>query len=151
MKWWSPYLVGACIGVLSWFTFLTADKPIGITSAFEHTAALAGRAVVPAAAAEHGYYSSPEHRPRIGWEWMFVVGVFFGSLTSAWLSGDRAATVVPEIWEKPLRPESNVRLGGAVIGATLMMFGARLANGCTSGTPSRHAATGAVELDLRGG
>ncbi len=38
-KAWSPYLVGAAIGVLSWFSFATADRQIGITTAFEYTAA----------------------------------------------------------------------------------------------------------------
>lgn len=74
-KSWSPYVVGAGIGVLSWFTFLTADNPIGITSAFENTAALAGQAVTGGAAAGHGYYGDPENRPGMGWEWFFVLGV----------------------------------------------------------------------------
>ncbi len=38
-KSWSPYLVGALIGILSWFSFATADKPLGITTAFEYTGA----------------------------------------------------------------------------------------------------------------
>lgn len=46
-KSWSPYLVGAGIGVLSWFTFASVDKPIGITTAFEYTTALAGGAAAP--------------------------------------------------------------------------------------------------------
>ena len=29
---WSPYVVGALIGVLSWFSFASVDKPIGITT-----------------------------------------------------------------------------------------------------------------------
>src|ERR1017187_9300942 len=37
---WSPYLVGAGIGVLSWLAFATADRPIGITTAFEYRALL---------------------------------------------------------------------------------------------------------------
>ena len=47
MKSWSPYVVGAAIGVLSWFAFASADQPIGITTPFEHTAALAEKAVAP--------------------------------------------------------------------------------------------------------
>ena len=47
MKSWSPYVVGAGIGVLSWFAFATANHPIGITTAFENTAALTEKAAVP--------------------------------------------------------------------------------------------------------
>ena len=39
-KSWSPYLVGMGIGVLSWFAFWSANHPLGITTPFEHTAAL---------------------------------------------------------------------------------------------------------------
>lgn len=38
---WSPYLVRALIGILSWFTFASVDKPLGITTAFEYSGALA--------------------------------------------------------------------------------------------------------------
>ena len=34
MELWSPYVVGAGIGILSWFTFLVSDKPIGCSTAF---------------------------------------------------------------------------------------------------------------------
>lgn len=44
---WSPYLVGAAIGMLTWFTFASVNRPIGITSAFEHSAALTEQAVAP--------------------------------------------------------------------------------------------------------
>jgi hypothetical protein len=47
MKSWSPYVVGAAIGVLSWIAFATADKHLAITLQYEHIAALAEKAVVP--------------------------------------------------------------------------------------------------------
>ena len=37
MKRWSPYAVGIWIGILSWFTFLLSDKPIGCSTAFAPT------------------------------------------------------------------------------------------------------------------
>ena len=46
-KSWPPYAVGVGIGLLSWFAFATADKPLGISTAFENTAALTEKAVVP--------------------------------------------------------------------------------------------------------
>ena len=82
-KSWSPYVVGALIGVLSWFAFATANKPIGITTAFEHTAALAGQGAVPRVEQENEYFAAKQaegNPPKIGWEWMLVVGVFVGAL-----------------------------------------------------------------------
>ena len=47
LKSWPPYAVGVGIGLLSWFAFATADHPLGISTAFEDTAALTEKAVVP--------------------------------------------------------------------------------------------------------
>lgn len=139
---WSPWAVGALIGMLSWFAFLTADKALGITTAFEHTAAL-GIAAVSADAKEGAYFADPEKKPQIGWEWMLVVGVFVGSLVSSKLSGDRSTDGgVPATWARRFGPSRAKRFAAAFLGAAVMMLGARLAQGCTSG----HGISGALQL-----
>lgn len=141
-KSWSPYVVGALIGVLSWFSFATVDKPIGITTAFEYTAALLTKAVSPEVASTNPYYTAPEKSPKIDWEWMLVVGVFIGAFISSKLSGDRTNETVPELWRKTFGGSTSKRLAAAFIGGAVMMFGARLAQGCTSG----HGISGAMQL-----
>jgi len=146
MKSWSPYLVGAGIDILSWFAFATADKPLGVSTAFEHSAALAGKAV-PEAEHRNDYYAAKAEEgksPRIGWEWMLVVGVFFGALLSSRLSGDRVEHVVPPLWRQRFGSGVGVRLLVAFLAGALMMFGARLAQGCTSG----HGISGSLQLAL---
>jgi uncharacterized membrane protein YedE/YeeE len=146
-KSWSPYVAGALIGVLSWFAFASVDKPIGITTAFEHTAALAERAVVPELEQKNEYFAAKQaegNSPKIGWEWMLVVGVFFGALLSAGLSGDRSPVTVPPLWECRFGPSKPRRLIAAFLSAALMMFGARLAQGCTSG----HGISGTLQLSV---
>lgn len=146
-KAWSPYVVGAAIGVLSWFAFATVNKPIGITSAFENTAALTAQAAAPGWAQQHSYYAekAKENKtPKIDWEWMLVIGVFFGALLSAALSKDRTREKVPPLWAWRFGPSVGKRFAGAFFGAALMMFGARLAQGCTSG----HGISGALQLAL---
>jgi uncharacterized protein len=146
-KSWSPYVVGAAIGVLSWFAFATVNKPIGITTAFENTAALAGKAAIPQAEQQHEYYQAKAKEgksPKVDWEWMLVLGVFFGALLSAKLSGDRTKEKVPALWAWRFGPSVGKRFAGAFFGAALMMFGARLAQGCTSG----HGISGALQLAL---
>jgi hypothetical protein len=142
MRSWSPWLVGAAIGVLSWFSFGTVDKPIGITTAFEYTAALATSAVAPATAQTSPYYSAPEKSPKINWEWMLVVGVFAGAFASSKLSGDRPVVVVPARWAERFGNSASKRFAGAFIGGAFLMIGARLAGGCTSG----HGISGALQL-----
>ena len=86
-KSWSPYVVGASIGVLSWFAFVSADHPLGFSTAFETTGALTLQMATPSVTEQNMFFT--EHDPKIGWEWMLVLGVFFGSLTSSLVSGDR--------------------------------------------------------------
>ena len=141
-KAWSPYVVGIGIGLLSWFTFATADKALGITTSFENTAALIGKAPAPQAAQRQAYYRDPSHKAKIDWQWALVVGVFVGAWVSSKLSGDREKVKVPALWQARFGPSVTRRMTWAFIGGTLMMFGARLADGCTSG----HGISGALQL-----
>lgn len=145
LKSWSPYLVGAGIGVLSWFAFASANHPLGITSAFEDTAALAGKAVVPGVEETHPLYAKRAAEgkpPKVGWEWMLVLGVFVGAGLSSRLSGDRTREAVPALWERRFGPGVGKRLAVAFLGGAVMMLGARLAGGCTSG----HGVSGNLQL-----
>jgi hypothetical protein len=140
MKSWSPWMVGIGIGVLSWFSFASVDKALGITTAFEHTAAIAGRAVSPPSTAS--YYREPDKSPKIGWEWMLVAGVFLGAWASSKMSGDRNAAAVPGLWRERFGSAKGKRFAAAFAGGAIMMLGARLAGGCTSG----HGISGTLQL-----
>lgn len=144
-KSWSPYVAGAGIGILSWFAFATVDHPIGVTSAFESTAALAEKAIAPETERTNGYFqrkAAEGQPPKIGWEWMLVVGVFIGAWVSSKLSGDRGASTVSPLWRARFGDSAPLRLTVAFLAGGLMMFGARLAQGCTSG----HGISGTLQL-----
>ena len=147
MRAWSPYIVGIGIGILSWFSFFSADRQLGITTAFEYTAALGGQAAVPRMAQENPYFAEQAREnkpPKIDWEWMLVLGVFIGAYLSSKLSGDRAAERVPPLWRWRFGDRTAVRYAGAFAGGFIMMLGARIAQGCTSG----HAISGTLQLAL---
>jgi hypothetical protein len=147
MKSWSPYVVGAGIGMLSWFAFATANHPIGVSTAFENTAALTEKAAAPGVEKSNPYFKKKADEgkpPKIDWEWMLVIGLFAGAWLSARLSGDRTERTVPPLWEWRFGKGSGRRLAAAFGGGALMMFGARLAQGCTSG----HGISGALQLAL---
>ena len=144
-KSWSPYLAGAAIGVLSWFAFWSADHPLGITSAFESTVALVEESVTPDIARENDYYAEKQSEgkpPKIGWEVMLVLGVFVGSLISSLLSGDRNKVFVPQLWGQRFGSSIALRFSIAFIAGAVMMMGARLAQGCTSG----HGISGTLQF-----
>jgi uncharacterized protein len=145
MKSWSPYVVGAALGVLSWFTFASANKPLGITTAFENTAALTEKAFAPNTAEQNKFFADRAKdgkSPRIDWEWMLVIGVFVGAFISSKVSGDRTNEKVPALWAWRFGPNVALRFAGAFLGGAVMMFGARMAQGCTSG----HGISGALQL-----
>ena len=147
MKSWSPYAVGVGIGLLSWFAFATANHPLGVSTAFEHTAALTEKAVVPGVEQTNGYFAAKAAEgkpPKIGWEWMLVLGVFVGAYLSSRLSGDRSPETVPALWRWRFGGSVAVRLAAAFLAGAVMMFGARLAGGCTSG----HGISGSLQLAL---
>lgn len=139
---WPPYVAGALIGVLSWFSFATADKPLGISGAFETTAAIAQKTAAPAAAASNPFFAEPDKEVKIGWEWMLVIGVFLGAFASAAISGDRSNVAVPETWRRRFGGSRPKRYTAAFAGGAVMMLGARIAGGCTSG----HGISGMLQL-----
>lgn len=141
-KSWSPYIVGTLIGVLSWIAFASADHPLGITSAFENTASIVARSLAPESASLEMLQNAREAPPKIDWEWTLVVGVFLGAYLSSRLSGDRAHEPVPNIWRARFGASRPKRFVGAFAGGVLLIFGARLAQGCTSG----HGISGVLQL-----
>ena len=144
MKRWSPYLVGALIGVLSWFAFFSVDRPIGVSTAISRTAGMIAATVAPDHVARNAYFS--KFRPVVDWEWMLVVGLALGAFTSSRLSGDRPAEPVEGVWRARFGASRRKRYLAAFLGGVILMFGARLAGGCTSG----HGISGSLQLALSG-
>jgi uncharacterized protein len=148
MKAWSPYVVGAGIGVLSWFAFFSAGNHLAITLQYEHIAAMVQMAANPQALETNGYYAARAAEglePRVGWYLMLLVGVFLGALLSSWLSGDRARLTVPPLWRWRFGDSVAKRFAAAFAGGALMVFGARVAGGCTSG----HGISGSLQLAVQ--
>ncbi|KJS30929.1 MAG: hypothetical protein VR64_13755 [Desulfatitalea sp. BRH_c12] len=141
-KKWSPYTVGAAIGVLETVAMLTAKKPLGITTPFEQAAVMVAEKVAPEAMQVDDYKAQSGMEPSIGWEWGLVGGVVLGSLVSARLSNDPIPPAVPDAWREKIGASPGLRIGAAASGGALMMFGARMAKGCTSG----HGISGTMQL-----
>jgi hypothetical protein len=136
--------VGALIGVLSWFTFATADKALGVSTTFVRAAGLVERAVAPAHVQANAYFASKG--VKVDWQMMLVVGIVAGAFLSAWLSGGLRVERVPELWKARFGGGVALRYTMAFLGGLVLIFGARLAGGCTSG----HGISGALQLALSG-
>ena len=137
---WSPYLAGALIGVLTWFTFSFSDKPIGASSAYATLSGMIGKLVAKKHTLSLKYFQ--ENPPKFNWEFIFILSAIGGSFLAAYTGGEFTVRWVPELWEK-VHGESPYGVYG-FFGGILMAFGARLAGGCTSG----HGISGTLQLSL---
>ncbi|MDD2598487.1 MAG: YeeE/YedE thiosulfate transporter family protein [Kiritimatiellae bacterium] len=139
---WSPYAVGAGIGVLSWLTFLFSDSPLGVSTAFTKSAGMIERAIRGPKVEKKLYYQ--ENKLGVDWGWVLVIGVFIGALVSAGISGTFRFDWVPSMWEAAFGANIFTRLAVALAGGICLGFGARWAGGCTSG----HGISGTMQLVL---
>jgi hypothetical protein len=117
MKQWSPYALGVGIGILSWFTFLLSDKPIGCSTAFARTSGMIERLFRGSKTAERPYYV--KFAPIVDWEWMLVIGVIVGSFLSAKLSGQFQIQWIPGKWSATFGSAFLPRWLVALIGGSL--------------------------------
>lgn len=137
---WSPYLVGALIGVLSMATFYFSDKPLGISTSYARLAGLVGNLFSKGHTETLKFYQ--DKKPKIEWEVMLLFGVILGAFIAAYTGGEIAAAWVPALWQERFGPDVSLRWGVAFLGGAIMAYGARLAGGCTSG----HGISGALQL-----
>ncbi len=137
---WSPYVVGAGIGILSWLTLLISKKPIGCSTSFARTAGMIEKAVRGPQVELKPYYQKT--KPVIDWQWMLVLGVIIGSFISSILSGAFDLRWVPAAWAATFGSAAIPRLIVALLGGVVIGFGSRWAGGCTSG----HGISGAMQL-----
>lgn len=142
---WNPYAVGAGIGVLSWLVFAIVDKPLGVTTSLSGVAAASAAPVIGAEAVRNNVYFQ---KHAFAWDYgmLFLVGIAAGGLVSALLSRTARVEVVPSVWRDRFGPSIAKRLVAAFLGGVLTMFGARLADGCTSG----NGISGCLQLAVSG-
>lgn len=138
---WSPYVVGAGIGVLSWLTFYCSDKPIGASSFYAQIAGLLGKAVAPGHTEALVYFQAKP--PHVTWGFVFVLATIAGAAISALGGGEFANEWLPPMWELRFGDSVAIRAGIGFGGGMLMALGARLAGGCTSG----HGISGTMQLN----
>lgn len=139
---WSPYICGAGIGILSWFTLLLSDKALGASTSYARTAGMLERLVRGNRVMEREFFKSVT--PTIDWQWMLVLGIVIGAFLSATLSGQASIRWVPEPWFSALGTAVLPRILVAFVGGCLLALGSRWAGGCTSG----HGISGTMQLSV---
>lgn len=128
LAWWA---VGITLAVLEFVVFATQDRGIGAATSYSYLAALVWP---PLRNASWARIALPG-----AWEGWFLLGGFLGAWAMA--RARRRAQGAAGGARSPARP-SGRRLAGAFLGGFLLILGARLADGCTSG----HILSGGIQL-----
>ena len=124
---WSPYVAGALAGLLLILSVLATGKYFGASTTFVRSAGIIEQVFVPERVQSMDYFIKTQL--KIDWQWMFVLGVFFGSLIASRMGKDFKATPVPPMWQAVFGPNKTRRMSVALLGGIILMFGARLAGG----------------------
>lgn len=140
---WSPYLAGTGIGLLSIAVFALVNTPIGVTTSLSQVSGGVAAPVLGAEAVTQNAYWA-KNALRLDYGTLFLVGTMLGAFLSAVLSRSFAFESVPAVWRERFGPSPARRYAAAFIGGIIAMYGARLANGCTSG----HGISGGLQLAL---
>lgn len=101
---WSPYAVGAGIGVLSWVTFALMNKALGVSTTMVRATGAVEGLVSEAHIRSNPYfikYLGTMDKPLPVFEWQFalVVMLVLGAFCASWLSSTRLRETVPDLWK----------------------------------------------------
>ncbi|MCP5535637.1 MAG: YeeE/YedE family protein [Akkermansiaceae bacterium] len=142
---WNPYIVGAGIGIVSWLAFLLVNKPMGMsTEVSKFSGWVAAVFVGMDTVGDNAYWS--EKLPKFGYSTVFLICTAVGAFISAVSSKSFRIEKVPAVWEARFGGSVAKRYAMAFVGGFIILFGARLAGGCTSG----HAISGSLQLAASG-
>jgi len=127
LSWW---MGGILMSILLLFTFsvLGADRPIGASTYVPYYAGI----LFGMDPQEYTYLQKIE-KPG-AWEGVMLLGVFIGGfITSVFITKTFRLTIVPTGWKVYKNNSVKSRLLWSFFSGFLLIVGARLAGGCTSG------------------
>jgi uncharacterized protein len=124
---WNPYVAGALTGLLLIFSVWFTGKYVGVSTTFVRSAGYVEKFFDADRVAGMEYFK--KELPKIDWQFLFVIGIFFGSLIASKISNSYRWQAVPTMWENRFGPNRIKRAIVAFVGGAVAMFGARLADG----------------------
>ncbi|MEX0752702.1 MAG: YeeE/YedE thiosulfate transporter family protein [Xanthobacteraceae bacterium] len=141
-KAWSPYVAGVVIGLLQIPAFLIIETALGTSSSYVTIGGLLASIPDPEILKIDYVARHVAATGKNWWQVALVGGIAVGAFLSMFLSGAKRKAISP-IWERALgSPSPTFRYAVAFIAGFLMLLGARIADGCTSG----HGLSGTAQL-----
>ncbi len=141
-KAWSPYVAGIIIGLLQIPAFLLIETALGASSSYVTIGGTIASWIDPSALKIDYVARHVAATGKNWWQVALVIGVAIGAFASMKLSGARRSAISP-IWQRALGSPSPIkRHAVAFAGGFVLLLGARIADGCTSG----HGLSGMAQL-----
>lgn len=124
---WNPYLAGGLSGLVGVMSVWLSGKFFGASTSFVRTAGMIEQLFEPERVLQMEYFIKVA--PKVDWQWMFMIGILFGSMVSALTSDSFRWQAVPDMWAKRFGNNPVKRGLVAFVGGVVAIFGARLADG----------------------
>jgi uncharacterized membrane protein YedE/YeeE len=115
-------------------------QPLGVST--QYVRAVGGMCALASHEVAGGNAYFQAERLVFGYAEMVVIGIPLGALLVASLARRTTSEAVPEPWRSRFGNSRGLRFAAAFVGGVLLLFGARLAGGCTSG----HILSGVSQL-----
>lgn len=142
-KSWSPYATGIIIGMLQIPAFLLIETALGTSSSYVTLAAHLA-SLFDGGVGNHDYLAKHMWGAKNLWQLAMVAGIVLGAFASSRLSGMPRRIMSP-VWSRTVGISTfGVRAPMAFAGGFAMVFGARIADGCTTG----HGISGIAQLSV---
>ena len=127
---------GVALAILNCIIFLKIgmDRPIGASTAYPYLADLM-------TGTTQNQYFEKIGTPG-GWEVLFLGGTFLAGLIGSVLKKDFKIRLIHSLWLKYKGNSVGRRIFWSIFGGFILIFGARMAGGCTSG----HVISGGMQL-----
>jgi hypothetical protein len=141
---WAWWQAGILLGLLNMAAFYTANYYLSTSTTFSRAAGMLAGLVAPEHVTTNAYWRVT--KPIVDWQFMLVIGIPIGAFLAAWLSrgGVDFSSKLPDLWLSRFGASRAKRWVIGILGGVLVGFGARLADGCTSG----HALSGGLQLAI---
>ena len=127
---------GIGLAVLNCIVFLTAvfDRPIGASTTYPYVGDILSGLTI------NNYFTAIE-KPG-SWELIFLAGAMLSGLAGSLIRKDFKFQLIHSGWSKTQGTSKSKRIIWAFIGGFIMLIGARMAGGCTSG----HVISGGMQI-----